>query len=320
LALTFFTETIRRCGSSASVLHGATEGRDMADESGSTVPRRQLGRLLRQYRTEAGVTLDGAAEQLECSRQKIWRIEVGAGPVRRLDVKAMCELYGVPPEMVDVLVTLAAETKNQGWWNAYGEAVPTWFQLFVGLEASASRLRQFEETLIPGLLQTRGYAIALFRRRPEMSEDERERAVEVRLQRQSLLARRLPPAPQFEAILSEAAVRRTIGDRTARIDQLDHLIAVNDLANISVRVLPLAVGPHRGAVAGSFVILDFPPGNGRRPVEPATVYSESLTGALYLDRPTDVAAYRDVWASLDELALDERESTKMIKQIIGEIR
>ncbi len=68
------------------------------------------------------------------------------------------------------------------------------------------------------------------------------------------------------------------------------------------------------------MILDFPPGSGRGPAEPPTVYSDSLTGALYLDGPADVAAYRDVWADLDALALDDGESKKMIIKIIGEIQ
>lgn len=66
----------------------------MADDMGSTVPRRQLGRALRDLRTEAGITLDAAAEALECSRQKVWRIESGLGSMRGVDVRAMCELYG----------------------------------------------------------------------------------------------------------------------------------------------------------------------------------------------------------------------------------
>ena len=292
----------------------------MADEPGSTVPRRQLGRLLRQHRIEAGVTLDGAAEQLEYSRQKIWRIETGAGPVRTLDVKAMCELYGVAPEMAEVMVGLAAETKARGWWHAYGDAVPSWFELFVGLEASASRLRQYDESLIPGLLQTREYMTAVYQRRSGMSNEDRERMIEVRLQRQGLLTRRLPPAPRLEVILSEAVLRRTVDNRPAMIGQLGHLLDVDDLVHVSVRVLPLSVGPHRGAVAGAFVILDFPTGNGRGPVEPPTVYHESLTGALYLDKPDEVTAYREIWSSLDGLALDEGESRKMIVKIIGEIQ
>ncbi|WP_442931211.1 helix-turn-helix domain-containing protein [Micromonospora sp. NBC_00389] len=293
----------------------------MAEDIGSTVPRRQLGRLLRQYRNEAGVTLDAAAEALEYSRQKIWRIECGTGSVRVLDVKAMCDLYGVSPEMTEAMRGLAVETKSKGWWHAYGDAVPSWFELYVGLESAASRLRGYDESLIPGILQTRAYADALFRLGRMLSDDEREQAVEVRLQRQALLTRRLPAAPRLEAVLSEAVLRRTVGGQTTMAAQLDHVLKLAELPTVSVRVLPLAAGPQPGAVAGTFMILDFPPGNGGRAVpEPSVVYSESLTGALYLDKPDELAAYERVWRGLDSLSLHEAESKDMIKRITGEIR
>ncbi|WP_319463799.1 helix-turn-helix transcriptional regulator [Micromonospora sp. RTP1Z1] len=294
----------------------------MAEDIGSTVPRRQLGRLLRQFRTEAGVTLDAAAEALEYSRQKIWRIECGLGAVRVLDVKAMCELYNVSAEMTEAMKGLAAETKSKGWWHAYGDAVPNWFELYVGLESAAGHLRQYEETLIPGLLQTREYALGLARLdRPSASEEERERAVEVRLQRQSLLSRRLPKPPRLDAVLSEAVLRRTVGNRGVMVGQLSRLIEAAELPNVSVRVLPFPAGQHSGAVAGSFVILDFHvTKGGRAEPEPSVAYSESLTGALYLDKPDELAAYRSAWKSLETLALDEAQSTDMIKRIIGELR
>ncbi|MGC4749657.1 helix-turn-helix domain-containing protein [Micromonospora sp. DT201] len=293
----------------------------MPDDIGSTVPRRQLGRLLRQFRNEAGVTLDAAAEALEYSRQKIWRLECGQGSVRVLDVKAMCELYGVSPEMTEAMRGLAAETKSKGWWHAYGDAVPNWFELYVGLESAASRLRGFDESLIPGILQTKSYADALFRLGRMLSDEEREGAVQVRLQRQALLIRRLPVAPRLESVLSEAVLRRTVGSPTVMTAQLDHLLKLTELPSVSVRVLPLAAGPQPGAVAGTFMILDFPATKGGRAApEPSVVYSESLTGALYLDKPDELAAYERVWRGLDALALDEAESTDMIKRISGEMR
>ncbi|MET8258202.1 helix-turn-helix transcriptional regulator [Micromonospora sp. NPDC005205] len=293
----------------------------MPDDIGSTVPRRQLGRLLRQFRNEAGVTLDAAAEALEYSRQKIWRLECGQGSVRVLDVKAMCELYGVSPEMTEAMRGLAAETKSKGWWHAYGDAVPNWFELYVGLESAAAHLRRYDESLIPGLMQTKEYARALYRLGGMLGEEERERAVQVRLQRQALLSRRLPAAPRLESVLSEAVLRRGVGGSPVMTEQLAHLIKLSELPNISVRVLPLAAGPQPGAVAGSFVILDFPTTKGGRAApEPSVVYSESLTGALYLDKPDELAAYQRVWRGLDALALGEAESTDMIKRIAGEMR
>ncbi|MFJ5544996.1 helix-turn-helix domain-containing protein [Micromonospora chalcea] len=293
----------------------------MAEDIGSTVPRRQLGRLLRQFRNEAGVTLDAAAEALEYSRQKIWRIECGLGSVRVLDVKAMCELYGVSAEMTEAMRGLAAETKSKGWWHAYGDAVPSWFELYVGLESAASCLRGYDETLIPGILQTKKYAQALYRLGGTLGDEERERAVQVRLQRQALLVRRLPAAPRLNSVLSESVLRRIVGGRAVMTAQLDHLQKLSELPNVTVRVLPLEVGPQPGAVAGTFMILDFPATKGGRATpEPSIVYSESLTGALYLDKPEELAAYERVWKGLEELALDEAESKDMIKRLAGEMR
>ncbi|MER6590376.1 helix-turn-helix transcriptional regulator [Micromonospora purpureochromogenes] len=294
----------------------------MTEDVGSTVPRRQLGRLLRQFRTEAGVTLDAAAEALEYSRQKIWRIESGLGPVRVLDVKAMCELYHVSPEMTEAMRGLAAETKSKGWWHAYGDAVPGWFELYVGLESAAASLRQYQETVIPGLLQTRDYIRALARvDQPTATDEEREHAVQVRLQRQNLLTRRLPQPPRLDAVISEAVLRRRVGGQAVMVGQLTGLLEASERPNVSVRVVPLAAGPHIGAVAGSFVILEFPATKGGRAApEPSVVYSESLTGALYLDKPGELQAYEAAFASAARLAQAEAESRDTIKRIIGEIR
>ncbi|WP_431883515.1 helix-turn-helix domain-containing protein [Micromonospora gifhornensis] len=290
----------------------------MADDMGSTVPRRQLGRALRDLRTEARMTLDGAAEAMQCSRQKMWRIETGLGPTRAVDVKALCELYAATPELTAALTALAQETKAKGWWHSYGDAIPDWFELYVGLESAASSIRRYDETLIPGILQSRAYALAVYQHRHEVTEEERERLVEVRLQRQALLHRRLPRAPKLEVILAEAALLRTVGEAATMADQLRHLLEVGELPNVSVRVLPLTAGIHRGAEAGTFVILDFPPGK-RTTSEPSVVYCESWTGALYLDRPEEYAAYEQVWASLDDLTLDEAQSRQLIGKIIGEV-
>ncbi|GLY25539.1 helix-turn-helix transcriptional regulator [Micromonospora sp. NBRC 101691] len=290
----------------------------MADDMGSTVPRRQLGRALRELRTEAQMTLDGAADALHCSRQKMWRIESGLGSARAIDVRALCELYGATPELSRALTALAHETRARGWWHSYVDAIPEWFELYVGLESAASSIRRFDEALIPGMLQTRAYAFAVYQHRRTMTDAERERLVEVRLQRQALLHRRLPPAPRVEVILAEAALLRTVGSAATMADQLRHLLAVGELPNVSVRIFPLSAGLHFGAVAGSFVMLDFPIRNRIEP-EPSVVYKESLTGALYLDRKEELAIYDEVWASLDDLTLDEAQSRQLINKIIGEV-
>ena len=146
--------------------------------SGSTVPRRQLGRYLRQLREGADKTIKTAAEDLEWSPVKIWRIESGQTSMRALDVEAMCKVYGAPQDVTDALTLLAKETKAKGWWYSYDDAIPEWFELYVGLESAASRLRHYEPELIPGLLQTPAYATEVFRvTRPEMPETQISRGV-----------------------------------------------------------------------------------------------------------------------------------------------
>jgi DNA-binding XRE family transcriptional regulator len=290
----------------------------MAEDMGSTVPRRQLARALKELRLEARITLDGAADALQCSRQKVWRIETGLGAVRGLDVRAMCDLYGATPDLTTALTGLATETKAKGWWHAYGLAIPDWFEMYVGLESAASRLRGYDESLIPGLLQTPAYTRGVYQNRANMDQEEMEQVLEVRRQRRSLLARRLPKPPQLHSVLAEAVLIRCIGGPVVMADQLRLLLELSELPNVSIRVLPLAVGAHYGALAGTFMMLDFPLANRIEP-EPSVVYSESLTGALYLDRPQELAVYEKVWSSLDALALDEGQSRQLINKIIGEV-
>ncbi|MDG4797540.1 helix-turn-helix transcriptional regulator [Micromonospora sp. WMMD1082] len=290
----------------------------MADDMGSTVPRRQLGRALRDLRTEARMTLDGTAEAMQCSRQKMWRIETGLGPTRAVDVKALCELYAVTPELTGALTALASETKAKGWWHSYGDAIPDWFELYVGLESAASRLREHDDTLIPGLLQTPAYTRGVYQNRPDMPAEELEEVLDVRRRRQEILVRRLPKAPRLEWVLSEAVLLRCVGGSPVMAEQLDRLLKRTTLPNVSIRILPLSAGAHYGALAGAFVMLDFPLGNRVVP-DPSVVYSESVTGALYLDRPEEFAVYEKVWASLVSLSLDEEQSRRMISKIKEEV-
>jgi transcriptional regulator with XRE-family HTH domain len=290
----------------------------MIEDTGSTVPRRQLGRALKDLRTEAQMTLDATAEALHCSRQKMWRIEAGLGPVRPLDVRFICELYGATRELSDALTNLAAETKAKGWWHSYGNAVPDWFELYVGLEQTASHLREHDDTLIPGLLQTPNYTRGVYEHRPNMPADELERVLEVRRRRQEILTRRLPKAPRLEWVLSEAVLLRRVGGAAAMAGQLAHLFNRAELPNVSIRVLPLSAGAHNGALAGAFVMLEFPVARRSEP-DPPVVYCESVTGALYLDRPEEFAAYENIWTSLDALALDEEQSRRLIAKIMEEV-
>ncbi|MFC5923172.1 helix-turn-helix domain-containing protein [Micromonospora vulcania] len=280
-------------------------------EVGSTVPRRELGRLLRQTREQAGIGLEAAASDLEWSRAKMYRIESGQTPIRALDVDQMCRLYGAPADMTEVLVSLAKESKSKGWYHAYGEVIPRWFELYVGLESAASRIRSYEHAVAPGLLQTPEYAAQVVRTRPNVPDEEAAKHVELRIERQRLLTRKRPAAPVLDVIIEEALLHKNVAGMSGQIDKL---VMASDAPNVSVRVIPLNATITQVVVSGGFVILDFPT-NGARSAEPTTVYNEGLSGALYLDRLEEVKTYAEVWNALTAQALSVEESRKLMQGI-----
>jgi transcriptional regulator with XRE-family HTH domain len=289
-------------------------------DTGSTVPRRQLGRYLRQLREKAGITVVAAAEALEWSGPRIWRVEKGMVPMRVLDVLNMCEVYDADPHTTETLVALAKETRARGWWHSYNGAIPKWFDVYIGLEAAASRLRTYEPELVPGLLQTEAYATEVIRLLPGVTDDEVAKRISLRRHRQRLLLRAQPPAPQLEFVLNEAALRRPLRPPAVHAAQLRHLAAVSAYPNLTLRVLPLSAGLTRAVLAsGSFAILDFPPGGNGEPGEPTTVYcADGLTGALYLDQRAEVEAYEDIWSAVVEASLSAPDSRARIIELAEE--
>ncbi|MCZ7420362.1 MULTISPECIES: helix-turn-helix transcriptional regulator [unclassified Micromonospora] len=288
------------------------------DDPGSTVPRRQLGRYLRELRENAHVTVVAAAKELEWSTPRIWRYETGQVPMHPNDVEAMCRVYGATHETIQTMRSLARETKAHGWWHSYGEAIEDWFKLYVGLEAAATKIRKYEADLVPGLLQTVEYMTEVIAtNHPDLSQAEQQVKVDVRLRRQRLLARAVPRAPYYDVILSEAVLRRPLRDRAAMARQLDALVVAGRQHNIKIRVLPLAAGLFRSTDTGTFTMLDFP--TDVREPEPTTIYMDGPCGAVYLDKPHEIRTYEEVWRSLGERALDVDDSRELITAIAKEM-
>jgi transcriptional regulator with XRE-family HTH domain len=287
--------------------------------SGSTVPRRQLGRYLRDARNAAGLTIKDAARGLEWSETKIWRIESGQTSLRSFDVEVMCRVYRVESDMSHALMGLAKETKARGWWQAYGDAVPEWFDLYVGLEAAASKLFLYEQELVPGLFQTPDYARTLIKAdHPDESDEEADRRVSLRIARQALVSRTIDP-PALQVALNESVLRRPIGGAHVMAAQLRRLADASELPNVSLRVVPFAAGFHTGTLSGSFNILRFPLNGGGQESEPPTVYADLYTGAVYLDKPNEIDRYSEAFAAIWGHTLDEPASRELIRQAAEEL-
>ncbi|QDY81202.1 helix-turn-helix domain-containing protein [Streptomyces qinzhouensis] len=288
--------------------------------TGSTVPRRQLGRHLKELRNRARLTVRAAAAKLEWSEAKMWRIETGQTPLRALDVQAMCTVYGAAPDLTAALMGLAKETKARGWWHAYGDVIPEGFDVFVGLEEAAASLASYESDIIPGLLQIDGYTREIIRvHYPDIEEDDLDGRVRLRIERQTLLTRVTDP-PQLRVALAETVLRRPIGGREVMATQMAHLVYVSERPNVDIRIVPFSAGPHLGVVSGPFVILRFPVNGSGVDTEPPTVYADGYTGGLYLDKAKEVDQYEAAFSGIWDAALDEQASQRLISEVARSYR
>jgi transcriptional regulator with XRE-family HTH domain len=269
-----------------------------------TVRRRELGALLRTLRTERGFTVDEVAERLLCSPSKVSRMETGQRGATARDVRDLCDLYEVTdPNERARISRLAAEGKHQGWWQSYEL---DYFAKYVGLEEDAISTRNFQSTTVPGLLQSEEYARAMLEAVvPEFSPERIDQLIKVRITRQRALTRQ--PPLQFWAVLDEPVLHRLVGGYRVMRDQLQRMIEVAQLPNVTIQIIPFGVGAHP-AMESSFDILEF------GTVAPSLVYVEGLIGYVYLERPQDLERYDRVFERLRDTALSPQDSIELMAQ------
>jgi hypothetical protein len=226
------------------------------------------------------------------------------------DVQRLLRLYRIEAAQHDAVVELAKLARVKDWWQQYSGAIPEWFQFYVGLEAAAAARRGYESELVPGLMQTESYARAIMSTAPAPDADEVERQITVRMERQKRLTAASPLT--VWVVLNEAVIRRTVGGLRVMAGQLAHLAELSQLNNVTVQVLPFAVGAHP-AMHGSFAVMEFPDA-----VDPNVVYLEAQTGALYLEGTEDVRRYSLMFGYLRAQALGPDASRDLIAQLARE--
>jgi transcriptional regulator with XRE-family HTH domain len=274
----------------------------MTTRRSPTVRRRRLGLELRRLREAAGITIEVVAERLECSSSKISRIETGHSGATPRDVRDMLTVYGVTGAVADDLVQVAREARQKGWWHLYGTVLTG---AYVGLEAAASSIDQYEAQVVPGLLQVSEYARTMIcRARPDVSATEVDRRVRVRLARQSLVTQDDPL--HLGVVLDEAVFHRLVGGPAVMRRQLDHLAMVAELPNVTLQVLPFAAGAHAG-MDGSFAILGYDD-----PADPDVVFAENAAGGLFLEKDEELRRYHVIFDHLRASALPPEQSVEFI--------
>ncbi|MET8945386.1 helix-turn-helix transcriptional regulator [Streptomyces sp. NPDC004542] len=282
----------------------------MASNVNPTVRRRRLGQELRRLRELKGMTAEEVAERLLVSQSKISRLENGRRSISQRDVRDLCGVYEVEDQrIVDSLMEMARDSRQQGWWHAFGD-IP--YSVYIGLETDAESLRVYEPQLVTGLLQTRAYAEALVQGAlPETSTADIDKRVQVRLRRQERITAENNPL-RLWVVLDEAALCRVVGSALVMREQLEYLIEMSQLPHVTVQVLPFEVGAHPG-LNGQYAILEFADA-----ADSSVVYLEGVTSDLYLEKAQDVQKYAVMYEHLRAQSLNVDQSRQFISDVAKE--
>jgi transcriptional regulator with XRE-family HTH domain len=278
--------------------------------SAPTVGQVVLGRRLLDLRERAGLKREEAARVLRVAPATVRRMETAEVSLKIPYLQLLLKSYGVPDDEAELFVQLAEEANRPGWWQRFHDILPGWFSMYVSLEGAAALIRSYEPHFVPGLLQTEDYARGVLTSGAigQTSPDDIERHVDLRMRRQKLLTR--PDAPRFWAVMDETALRRPVGGPEVMRAQLDKLLEATTLPGVTLQVAPFANGPHPGTY-GPFVLFRF-----AMPELPDMVYSEYLTGAVYLDARSEVATHLEV---MDRMAA-QAATAQRTKEILRDLR
>jgi transcriptional regulator with XRE-family HTH domain len=277
----------------------------VAGGTNPTVRRRELGFLLRKLRTERGLSVEEVTTRLLFSATKVSRLETGRAGASARDIRDLCNLYEVTdPAERDRLMILAREGKQRAWWQQY--ALP--YATYVGLEAEATSIRDYNSDVVTGLLQVEGYARSIFEvGLPPLDQAGIDQRVEARLKRQALLAQ--DDGPRFHFIQDEGALHRPVGGSAVMRAQLERIIKIASLPKVTFQLIPLDLGAHP-ALDSTFVILGFD-----EPMVNDVVYVEGFVGNIYLESQGELDRYGQMFSRLQSIALSSEDSIALLTRI-----
>lgn len=263
---------------------------------------RALGAQLRECREQLDLTLRAAADVIGWDKSTLSRIENGGRQPAIEEVAQLLGVYRVTGELRDEVLQMARAVDEPGWWEHGNRGLPRSTTALASYEAEATRITDWAPLIMPGLLQTPDYA------REWLLADgiEPEAAalrVDARMDRQRILSRQL----RYTAFVGESALRTPVGGGETMARQLAALREAGSRQNMSVRVVPSHVGPHRGQI-GVFHALEFA-------VTPPVVLIELLRSSLFMDEPWQTEPYLETVAQLGGVALGETESTRLITRM-----
>jgi transcriptional regulator with XRE-family HTH domain len=285
----------------------------MVSGESPAVARRRLRLALRKAREARGFTQGQVAEDFDWSLSKVQRIESGDVTVSSTDLKALLAHYDVTDaKRVQQLVEVARASRRKGWWDQprYREHLTAATLQLLQFETEASAIRVYNPALIPGFLQTTGYAEMILKNWEQLSEADRAVRFEVRMRRRELA---LTTESQYYLVLDESVLHRAVGGSEVMGEQLRELLRLTGIANFRVRILPFGSGAHL-AMLNPFMVLDF----GEE--ENAVLYLEAQLADEMINSSERIRLYRERFEAFWEVALTEEDTAHLIRAKAEELR
>ncbi|KAB2375396.1 helix-turn-helix domain-containing protein [Actinomadura montaniterrae] len=280
------------------------------------VRRRRLAAEIRRLRESHGLTTDALARLLYQSRTKITRLENAQVRPDLADIMNMLDALGITGGRHDRILQLAREAAHKGWWDRYGMSMGPRQKLYADLEYSAESVREYNQTVMPAVLQAPEFISALV----ELDECQGkldyvpERMAEARVRRQQELLR--PEGPSYETVLDECVIHRLAVPPQAMAAQLRHMIrvvAANE--RVAIRVLR-----HDARIPGGFLpksafyLYTF-----AEPGDSPLAVVDTVTTDLVLTQRGDVARYTRIYDRLREAALPREDSITFLDRVANEL-
>jgi transcriptional regulator with XRE-family HTH domain len=275
-----------------------------------TVRRRRLAAELRGIRESKGKSGDAVAAALKWSPSKISRYERARTGLRPREVERLLDYYEITGSHRALLLGLAEDAAQKGWWEEFADTLAEDYQQFIGLEHEATSIAIWHVDVVAGLLQTEGYArhiIGSYSRVEPVAPGMIGRLVKVRMQRQQVLDRE---GLQLSVVLDESVLTRRIGDESVMHDQLQRLAREADRPNLTMRILPLSA--QHTVFGESFVIFGF--GEDSDAMLQDVVSTEQLRSGFTLEGERETYLHRIAFQMLAEASLDPVASKALILQ------
>jgi transcriptional regulator with XRE-family HTH domain len=281
----------------------------MTVPSSPTVRRRRLAAELREIRESKGKSGDAVAAALKWSPSKISRYERARTGLQPREVERLLDYYEITGARRTLLLALAQDAAQKGWWEEFADELSADYQQFIGLEHEASSMAIWHVDVVPGLLQTQAYArhiISSYNRVDPRAPRMVERMVKVRMRRQQVLNRQ--PELQLSVVLDESVLKRRIGDELVMYEQLQRLVREADRPNLTLQVLPLDA--QHTVFGESFVIFSFGPDEDAMLQD--VVSTEHLRNAYSVEGERDTYLHRIAFQMLAGTSLDAAASRALI--------